>query len=60
MAKVLWIPNKTLKLTELPKTVQTKLLDTNSRSEIKDEIDTLFDHDYYLQFIDDIYGRLGF
>jgi len=26
----------------------------------KNEIDSLFDHDYYLKFIDDIYGRLGF
>ena len=38
--------------------IQSNLLINEKLS--KDEIDTLFDHDYYLQFIDDIYGRLGF
>ena len=26
----------------------------------KSEIDSLFDYNYYLKFVDDIYGRLGF
>ena len=38
--------------------IQSNLLINEKLS--KDEIDKLFDHDYYLQFIDDIYGRLGF